>query len=80
MHYHRVYFSVQNSISNQAPLLLSNAIQVTSSALQVQFTKPANFEGQFTHQNFFVFICCILVQKRKKGFCIFEWQRIQSHY
>jgi len=73
-----VYFSIQHSISNQAQPLLSNDVHVISSAFQVQFTKLANFEGQFIHQNFFIY--CILLQKRKKGFCIFEWWRIQSHY
>lgn len=60
-----MYFSVQISISNQALLLLSNDVQVISSAFHMQFSKPASFEGQFIHQNFFVCIYHILLQKRK---------------
>lgn len=60
-----MYFSVQNSISNQALFFLSNDGQDISPAFQVQFTKPASFERQFIHQNFFVSIYHILLQKKR---------------
>lgn len=51
-------------------LLQSNDIQVTSSALQVQFTKADKYPRSIYSPEF-VFIYGILLWNRKKGYCIF---------
>lgn len=56
-----MHSSVQDSISYEALQWHT----VISSAFQVQFTKPAIFEGQLIHQNFFVFTVFYSRRERK---------------